>query len=76
MIDKCPGQDSRNIKAETVVCGSCGYEAEIFSDEVKVTCPRCKNRVCRQRLPTCVDWCKHARECVGEEKHKELNISE
>ena len=64
MLDKCPGQDKRNLKIEKIKCASCGYEAEIFSDEVKVRCPGCKNDICRQRLPSCVDWCKHARECM------------
>lgn len=72
MIFKCPGQDDRNIKTETLTCADCGYKVEIFSDEVKVTCPRCKNLVCRERLPSCVDWCKFAKECVGEEKYKRL----
>jgi len=72
MINKCPGQDSRNIKAEAIKCVKCGYRAEIFSDEVKVICPKCKNLICRARLPSCVDWCKFARECVGDNKWKEL----
>jgi len=68
MINKCPGQDSRNLKVETLQCSSCGYRAEIFSDEVKVACPQCKALICRARLPSCVDWCKYARECIGEDK--------
>ncbi len=72
MIDKCPGQDRRNIKAETLECASCGYKLEIFSDEIQVRCPKCKSMACRQRLPSCVDWCKSARECIGEEKWKQL----
>jgi len=72
MIQKCPGQDDRNIKAETLRCPDCGYTVEIFSDEIKVRCPRCKGLVCRDRLPSCVDWCKAARECIGEEKWQQL----
>lgn len=71
MIPKCPGQDSRNIKVETLICPGCGYILEIFSDEIKVRCPRCKSLACRDRLPSCVDWCKSARECTGEEKSKQ-----
>lgn len=73
MIFKCPGQDDRNLKVEMLTCSDCGYKVEIFSDEVKVSCPQCKNLLCRQRLPSCVDWCKFARECIGEEKFKELH---
>jgi len=69
-MGKCPGQDPRNIKPEPIRCIACGYEAELFSDEVKVKCPRCAQIICRTRLPSCVDWCRYARECIGEEKWK------
>jgi predicted Zn-ribbon and HTH transcriptional regulator len=70
MIFKCPGQDDRNLKAEIVRCPDCGYEVEIFSDELKIKCPRCKGLICRILLPSCIDWCKYARECLGEVKWK------
>lgn len=72
MMSQCPGQDKRNIKSETITCSSCGYAVEMFSDEVKVSCPKCKQLLCRERLPSCVDWCKFAKECVGEERYKKL----
>jgi DNA-directed RNA polymerase subunit RPC12/RpoP len=72
MMNKCPGQDDRNIKAEVLTCADCGYRIEIFSDEIKVACPKCKGLVCRERLPTCIDWCKFAPECIGEDKYKQL----
>jgi len=68
MVFKCPGQDGRNIKVESLTCPACGYELEIFSDEIKVRCPKCKKYACRARLPSCIDWCRHAKKCVGEEK--------
>lgn len=70
---RCPGQDDRNIKAEVISCPDCGYKVEIFSNEVKVKCPKCKSLVCRQRLPSCVDWCKFARQCIGEDRWRQLN---
>jgi DNA-directed RNA polymerase subunit RPC12/RpoP len=72
MLNKCPGQDKRNIKIEIITCPDCGYKIEIFSDEVKISCPKCKSLVCQERLPSCVDWCKYARECVGGEKWEQL----
>jgi len=72
MINKCPGQDKRDIKAEIIKCLNCGYQVEIFSDEVKVSCPKCKSLICRERLPSCVDWCKYARECTGQDKPRKL----
>jgi len=73
-FNKCPGQDKRNLKAQVLKCSRCGYEIEIFSDEVKVSCPKCKSLVCRERLPSCVDWCKYAKECVGEKAYKKYGI--
>lgn len=72
MIFKCPGQDDRNLKAETITCPDCGYRVEIFSDEMKVKCPKCKSLVCRAMFPSCIDWCKNAKICIGEEKYKKL----
>lgn len=71
-MNKCQGQGSRNRQAENIICINCGYAAEIFSDEVKIKCPACANLISRQRLPSCVDWCKAARDCMGEEKWNEL----
>ncbi len=73
MIFKCPGQDSRNIKGEAIKCPKCGYRAEIFSDEIKVRCPECKILISRQRLPSCIDWCKSARACLGQERWNRLS---
>lgn len=69
---ECPGQDRRNIKVETVTCPHCGYQVEMFSDEINVRCPQCKGQVCRTRLPSCVDWCSYARKCMGEKRWNEL----
>lgn len=72
MISRCPGQDDRNVRAELVRCPGCGYEVEIFSDETKTACPGCERAVFRARLPSCVDWCASARECIGEEHYTQL----
>jgi len=74
MIFKCPGQDNRNLKTEVLRCLDCGYSIEIFSDEIQIRCPKCKNSVYRDRLPSCVDWCKAARQCIGEEMFRRLKI--
>ncbi len=71
-MNKCPGQDSRKAEAESITCINCGYVTEIFSDEIKVKCSECKNLIYKQRLPSCLDWCKAAKDCVGEEKWNEL----
>ncbi len=70
MMQKCPGQDKRNIQAETLPCKKCGYEIEVFSDEIRIICPRCKAQVMREVMPTCIEWCKYAKECVGQEAYE------
>lgn len=72
MIYKCPGQDTRKRSAENITCAACGYIVEIFSDENKIKCPGCANEIYRKMLPSCVDYCKAARECIGEGKWREL----
>lgn len=72
MIYNCPGQDKRNIKAEIINCFSCGYGVEMFSDETRLKCPRCRSVVSRKILPSCVQWCKSARECIGEKRWEQF----
>ena len=72
MSYRCPGQSERDLKVELHKCPSCGYEVEIFSDELKVTCPSCGQPVYKAAMPTCIDWCPAARECVGPERWEQL----
>ena len=65
MTSRCPWQDKRNLKKETLACPDCGYEVELFSDEYKVSCPSCKGQVKRKKPQSCADWCSRAAECSG-----------
>ncbi len=76
MYNKCPGQLFTNIRVELYRCPNCGAEVEIFSDEIKVKCYNCGGNVYRERIPSCIDWCASARQCLGEEKWKELKGEE
>jgi len=68
MIFNCPGaQKFRQPQPEIIKCPSCGEEVEIWTDEVKTTCSNCKNTVTRQGGQSCLDWCKYAKECVGDQ---------
>jgi DNA-directed RNA polymerase subunit RPC12/RpoP len=67
-FNQCPGSDKlRHPYPEFIKCPDCGEEVEIWTDEVKAKCPKCKKTVSRPQGQNCLDWCKSARECVGEE---------
>ncbi|OGS44290.1 MAG: phosphohydrolase [Elusimicrobia bacterium RIFOXYD2_FULL_34_15] len=72
MFDKCPGQSSRNIKVSIHICPSCGQEVEMFSDELRVKCSKCGKFVIKEKIPSCIEWCKAARECLGEERWQKI----
>lgn len=72
MVMHCPGQDSRNLKVALYKCPGCGAEVEMFSDELKIKCRKCGTYVYRDKTPSCIQWCASARQCLGEERWKEL----
>jgi DNA-directed RNA polymerase subunit RPC12/RpoP len=67
MTLKCPGRDMRNLTVSSHKCPGCGAEVELFSDERSIMCRKCNTRVYREQVPSCSEWCSHARECLGEE---------
>jgi ribosomal protein S27E len=76
MAAQCPGQDNRNLRVDLYKCPNCGAEVEMFSDEQKVKCYRCGTIVRRESIPSCIQWCAHARECLGEERWKQIKGEE
>ena len=72
MFDKCPG--AAHIRTPTIKikkCPECGEEVEIFSDEMRVKCSNC-GFIVYNDLQSCMQWCKYAEKCVGEELYKKL----
>lgn len=70
-MKKCPGSISfTQPKPDIVKCSDCGTDVEIWSDEATGTCPACSKTMIRTETQSCVDWCKYAKECLGEEKYK------
>jgi DNA-directed RNA polymerase subunit RPC12/RpoP len=69
---RCPGSDSRNLRVSLHKCPTCGADVEIFSDESRVRCQKCGEIVQKEKTPACLDWCAHARECLGEARWREL----
>jgi len=64
---KCPGaQNFRQPKPENIKCPFCSCDVEIWSDEVKATCPKCKKEFMREGEQSCLDWCKFAKDCLGD----------
>jgi hypothetical protein len=73
---RCPGQDGRDLKVNTCFCTNCGAEVELFSDERRVKCHQCGKYVDQDQIPSCAQWCAMARECLGEERWKQVKKSQ
>ncbi|MEW6162586.1 MAG: hypothetical protein AB1606_04650 [Nitrospirota bacterium] len=72
MFDKCPG--AANIRTPTLKiknCPECGAEIEIFSNDVSVRCRNCGFTI-HEDLESCIQWCKYAEKCIGEETYRRL----
>ncbi len=63
----CPGSKLlRQPIPESFTCPACDEEVEIWTDELKGTCPSCQKTVYRDAAMSCLDWCKYGKECVGD----------
>jgi len=72
MFYRCPGTaDLRTLTIKIKRCPECGKEVEIFSDEMRVKCNNC-GFIIYNDLQSCVQWCRYAKECVGEELYNKL----
>ena len=70
-MKRCPGSLSfSQPKIEMIPCPDCGADVEIWSDEATGQCPKCSRTVIRTASQSCVDWCRYAVECLGDEKFK------
>ena len=54
-------------------CPKCGHEVEIFSIDTQVACENCGFVIYNDTL-TCVQWCKYARQCMGDEMVERLLV--
>jgi ribosomal protein S27AE len=72
MFEHCPGAAQLRTPSLTIrKCPQCGEEIEIFSNEIKAVCGRC-GFVVYQDIQSCIQWCKYARQCVGDETYRRL----
>lgn len=72
MYGQCPG--SANIRTPTLSikkCPECGREVEIFSSDIRVACDNC-GFVIYNDISGCIQWCKHAKDCLGEKRYNEI----
>jgi HD superfamily phosphodiesterase len=70
MIFECPGSRIiRHPQPEFIKCPFCSQDVEIWTDEIKAVCPKCKKTVMRQQSESCLEWCNYARECVGDQAY-------
>ena len=72
MPDYCPG--AANLRTPTLSikkCPQCGEEVELFSNDLSVKCSGC-GFVVYNDLESCIQWCRHAKERVGEETYDKL----
>lgn len=68
---RCPGSMAfAQPKIELVRCPFCSEDVEVWTDEAQGKCPKCGRAVCRTTTQSCIDWCKYAKECLGEDGHK------
>ena len=52
-------------------CPNCGAEIELFSIDTQMPCEQCGFVAYNDQL-SCVQWCEHARKCVGDEMYEHL----
>ena len=53
------------------ICPQCGHEIELFSIDTQMKCEHCGFVAYNDTL-SCVQWCKYARKCVGDEMYEQM----
>ena len=52
-------------------CPNCGHLIELFSVDTQMPCENCGFVAYNDTL-SCVQWCQHAKECVGEQMYQQM----
>ena len=72
LFTQCPGAARlRQPTIEEKVCPVCGNLIEMFSTDVTVACDKC-GFVAYNDAQNCIEWCKYAKQCIGEELYNKL----
>ena len=69
IMEGCQGKPQIKIMEKT--CPQCGCEVEIFSIDTQVACENSGFVIYNDTL-SCVQWCKYARKCAGDEMYEHL----
>jgi DNA-directed RNA polymerase subunit RPC12/RpoP len=70
MIEGCQGKP-RTPTIQEKICPQCGSIIELFSIDTQVPCDNCGFIAYNDTL-SCVQWCEHARKCVGDEMYEQM----
>ena len=72
LFTRCPGAARlRQPTIEEKVCPVCGNSIEMFSTDVTATCDQC-GFIAYNDAQNCIEWCKYAKQCIGEELYNKL----
>ena len=69
IMEGCQGKPQMQVLEKT--CPQCGHEIEIFTVDTEAVCENCGFVIYNDTL-TCVQWCKYARKCMGDEMVERL----
>ena len=61
----------RTPTIEEKICPQCGNLIELFSIDTRIPCDKCGFVAYNDSL-SCVQWCKYARKCVGDEMYEHM----
>ncbi len=70
ILEGCQSK-SKEISIEERICPQCGHEIEIFSVDTEAACEHCGFVIYNDQL-SCVQWCKYARQCVGDRMYENM----
>lgn len=70
IMDGCQGKP-RTPTIEEKICPQCGHTVEVFSTDTEVACENCGFIIYNDAL-SCVQWCKYARQCVGDAMYEQM----
>ena len=70
ILGGCQGKP-RTPTIHEKTCPQCGSVIEMFSIDTEMACEKCGFVAYNDSL-SCVQWCKYARQCVGEEMYNAM----